>query len=192
MRGLLAFVLCVIVSVSSARANQPEWWRNGGPRLRPQDPRVMTLLELGMLRSPTLRALVDRIEASDVFVYVGMSRTINARLAGCLTFMTKTDRHRYLRAYLNPDLSQDLLIAALAHELQHAVEVIDEPSVVDEKSLSAFYKRVGMPSLAATSQGWETRVAQATGQQVGRELVATRTTDVAELRSRERAKVANQ
>ena len=145
-----------------------------------------------MLRSPTLRALADRIEASDVFVYVGMSRTIHARLAGCLAFMTRTDKHRYLRAYLNPDLSQDLLIAALAHELQHAVEVIDEPSVVDEKSLSAFYKRVGMPSRVARSQGWETRVAQATGQQVGRELVATRAANVAELRGRERAKVTNQ
>ena len=63
------------------------------------------------------------------------------------------------------------MIATVAHELQHAVEVIEDESVKDERSLVALYKRIGQPSRAANS-GWETTNAQQTGYQVRRELVA--------------------
>ncbi len=48
--------------------------RVGGPRLRPQDPRINLVLQEGMSRSDTFRALVNRIEASNVIVYVAVTR----------------------------------------------------------------------------------------------------------------------
>ncbi|MDP2391124.1 MAG: hypothetical protein Q8N52_12415, partial [Acidobacteriota bacterium] len=77
--------------------------------------------------------------------------------------------YRYLRATLNAGLGTDQQIATLGHELQHAVEVLDDELVVCEKSLVALYRRIGQPS-RATSAGWETLAAQETGYQVRREL----------------------
>ena len=47
------------------------------------------------------------------------------------------------------------MIATIAHELQHAVEVIEDETVNDEKSLVALYRRIGQ-------QSWQ-RVAIALG-----------------------------
>ena len=44
---------------------------------------------------------------------------------------------RYLRASINSDLTPDQMIATIAHELQHAVEVIADESVSDEDTLVA-------------------------------------------------------
>ena len=44
------------------------------------------------------------------------------------------------------------MIATVAHELQHVVEVIEDESVTDERSLVELYKRIGQPSGAAVAQ----------------------------------------
>ena len=68
MRHLLALVMCSLISTSALAANLGESWREA--RIRPQDPRLTELLRDGMARSATFRALVNRIEASNLFVYV--------------------------------------------------------------------------------------------------------------------------
>lgn len=60
MRHLLAVVPCSSILAPAAAAAQPEWWRAGGPRIRPQDQRLTDLLQAGVSRSVTFRALVDR------------------------------------------------------------------------------------------------------------------------------------
>ncbi|MDP2320171.1 MAG: hypothetical protein Q8O42_12640 [Acidobacteriota bacterium] len=169
MRGLLSVVLCSVLSVSNLFAEPATKPRDGGPRIRPQDARSTQLLRAGMARSDTFRALVERLEASNVFVYVSVSPLIKSSLAGQLTWMTQAGPYRYLRATLNAGLGTDQQIATLGHELQHAVEVLDDELVVGEKSLVALYRRIGQPSRAANS-GWETVAAQETGYRVRREL----------------------
>ena len=71
-----------------------------------------------------------------------------------------------------PDLTPDQMIATLAHELQHAVEVVEDSAVTDEKTLVALYKRIGRPNRTNSSTGWETVAAQEAGYQVRRELVS--------------------
>ena len=67
MRLLLALALSAVVvhrpPLAAAAAD-------GGPRLRPQDARLTQLLRQGAARSTTFKALVDRIEASNVIVYM--------------------------------------------------------------------------------------------------------------------------
>ena len=171
MRLLLTVVLLSAVFHSSAFAGPPD----GGHKLRPQDARIIQAIKEGSARSATFKALIDRIEASDVIVYVAINPLIKSTLSGALTWMTHAGDFRYVRASIAPDLPFDHMIAAVAHELHHAVEVIDDASVVDEKSLVAMYKKIGLPSRAAGDSGWETVAAQRTGTQVRRELVAAPT-----------------
>jgi hypothetical protein len=65
-------------------------------------------------------------------------------------------------------------IAALGHELRHAVEIADAPSVVDDASLAAEYRRVGFPSRAVRSgNGYESRAAIDAAHRVWAELAHT-------------------
>lgn len=169
MRWLLSVVLCSVLSTSNLFAEPALKPRDGGARIRPQDARSTQLLRDGMARSDTFRALVERLEASNVFVYVSVSPLIRSSLAGQLTWMAQAGPYRYLRATLNPEQGTDQQIATLGHELQHAVEVMDDESVVSEKSLVALYRRIGH-SNRSTNSSWETLAAQETGYQVRREL----------------------
>src|SRR5690242_11798903 len=100
--------------------------RDGGPRIRPQDARIRQVLEAGAARSTTFKALVDRIEASNVIVYVAISPLLRSSLSGSLTWMTQAGEYRYVRASISPEMLFDQMIATVAHELQHAVEVIGD------------------------------------------------------------------
>ena len=170
MRHLLVLVLCSLVSTSALAANFAESWREA--RIRPQDPRLTTLLRDGTARSATFRALVHRIEASNLIVYISLSPVMKASLAGKLTWMTRSGNFRYVRATINTEQTADQMIATLAHELQHAVEVLEDESVSDQRSLQELYKRIGRPSYSGVTSGWETIAAQETGFRVRRELVS--------------------
>lgn len=167
MRLLPIVALCATLLTSTAFAAKGP---TGEVRLRPQDSRLEQVLKEGARRSTTFKALVDRIEASNVIVYVAINPTMKSSLSGMLTWMTRAGDHRYVRASIRPDLTFDQMIATLAHELQHAVEVIEDASVIDEKSLVALYRRIGHQNSNATPARWETTAAQQAGFQVRREL----------------------
>lgn len=147
-----------------------EWWRNGGPRLRQTDDRVRVALRDGLARSSLVRGLVQRIEAGDVFVYVGIDPRMVKGLHGRLVFAGSAGTYRYVRVTLNPELGGEQLIAALAHELQHAVEVIEHPEVGSERALEGLYQRIGQSNRAGGTPGWETTAAVDMGYDVRREL----------------------
>ena len=176
MRILPALALCAVVLTSSAlTAAAP----GEEVRIRPQDARLANLLRQGAARSTTFKALVDRIEASNVIVYIALNPLMKSNLSGMLTWMTRAGNYRYVRASISVDLTADQTIATLAHELQHAVEVIEDESVKDEASLVALYKRIGRQSGTSAPMRWETVAAQEAGVKVRRELVAAPATIVA-------------
>ena len=168
MRLLPCVTLCaVLLTASLAAAGEGP---TGEVRLRPQDSRLEQALKEGARRSATFKSLVDRIEASNVIVYVAINPTMKPNLSGMLTWMTRAGEYRYVRASIKTELSFDQMIATLAHELQHAVEVIDDPTVTDEKSLVALYRRIGRQSSNAVPARWETEAAQEMAYRVRREL----------------------
>ena len=170
MRHLFAVAICALVATSALAANPAASWREA--RIRPQDARLTTLLREGMTRSATFRALVNRIEASDLIVYVSLSPVMKARLAGKLTWMGRAGHFRYVRATINAGQHNNQMIATLAHELQHAVEVLQDESVSDQRSLQELYKRIGRPSHSGAGAAWETIAAQEMGLRVRRELLS--------------------
>ena len=148
-----------------------EWWRGGGPRLRRTDDRIAIAIRNGLERSSVVRALVDAIESSDVVVYAGVDPRMVKGLAGRLTFMGTGGGYRYVRVALHPELDQTLMVTALAHELQHVLEVIQHPEVTSELALTELYKRIGNSNRASGTIGWETDAAQRVSTDVRRELL---------------------
>ena len=151
----------------------------GGPRVRPYDSRTAALLVEGLRRSDRLRALIDQLEQHQVIVYLQMRPSLKGRLAGSLTWVTATRTFRYVRVSLNPELRGAVAIATLAHELQHALEVANEPSITDTQSLNAHYKRNGI-SMYPHANGWDTEAARAVGDEVRQELAVSREGRIAE------------
>ena len=169
MRALLALVVVSLLSTPAFAAVPDVLWPEA--RVRPQDPRLAALLRAGVNRSATLRSIVNRLEAGNVIVYVALGQNLKSTLAGKLTWMTKAGDFRYLKATINAEQTPDQMIATLAHELQHALEVSADKGVIDQRSLLGLYKRIGRPSHAGYAAGWETEAAEDTGYQVRRELV---------------------
>jgi hypothetical protein len=147
------------------------------PRVRPYDGRTAQLLLEGLERSSTLRATVDRLEQLDVIVYLEMQPALRKKLAGTLTWLAAAQSNRYVRISLNPEIAHDTLISTLGHELQHALEVAEAPSVVDPTSLQAYYEKHGL-STAQHSNGWDSLAARVVGDHVRRELAGMRTARV--------------
>ena len=181
MRTLLALIVGCLIATTGLEAREArddgravarsadEAWREA--RIRPQDPRLADLLRMGIARSATFRELVNRLESGNVIVYLSTSQ-LRSSLAGKLTWMAKAGDFRYLKATLNIEQTADQMIATLAHELQHALEVSAEQEVVDQRSLLALYKRIGRPNSAGLIEAWETKAAQDAGIQVRRELLS--------------------
>jgi len=71
-------------------------------------------------------------------------------------------------------LNDDDQIAALGHELRHAVEIADAPSVVDVASLGELYRRIGFASHGVRKgTGFESRAAIESARRVWAELGRT-------------------
>lgn len=168
-RRILLALLALVIPVGAVAA--PGRSVVGGPRIRPHDDRSATLFLEGLQRSDTLRAIVDRLETHDVIVYLQMQPGLKSRLAGRLTWMTAASRFRYVRVSLNPELSGDIAIATLGHELQHALEVANEPSIVNATSLDAFYRKNG---ISIRAHEWDTDAARDVGDAVRKDLAGTR------------------
>jgi hypothetical protein len=169
MRTLLALLVGSLIATSALAAEPGQAWREA--RVRPQNPRLTDLLRTGVARSATFRELVNRLESGNVIVYLTTS-PLRSNLAGKLTWMTKAGNFRYLKATLNIEQSADQMIATLAHELQHALEVSEEQEVTDQRSLLALYQRIGRPNRSGLLEAWETQAAQDAGIQVRRELLS--------------------
>lgn len=168
---MLALLAGCLISTSAFATAPDETWRDA--RIRPQDPRLADHLRAGVARSATFRAIVNRLEAGNLIVYVALSSTMRSTLAGKLTWMTRGGAFRYVKATINTEQSADQIIATLAHELQHALEVSHDASVIDQRSMLRLYQRIGRPSVLGIDAAWETAAAQETGVQVRRELLAS-------------------
>ena len=145
------------------------------PHVRPQDSQMRALIDDAITSSATVRALVARITGSDVVVFVACERNPAVKVSGRLNFMVSAGGVRYLVIRLKP-APRSAAIAMLAHELQHAAEVADTPSIVDGESLGREYERIGYRSHASHGRAaFDTKAAVDTGRRVAEELIALKT-----------------
>ena len=136
---------------------------------------MLQLIKEGTERSATFRTLVDGINQSDGIVYVERGICAFGRVNGCvLPFIAPTQGNRYIRILVTPDthrVSHDHVLAIIAHELQHAREVIGHANVIDVATMEDMYRRIGTP-LKGQQRGYETSGARAAGDAVLVELSA--------------------
>ncbi len=161
--SLLVFAL-VLAAIAPARAND-------FPRLRTVDRNVSALLQEGLANSPSLRALVDRLAGGDVVVYLKCER-LPPYLDGRLTFVSAAGGFRYVLVLLASDRPPQRKIAALGHELQHAVEIAERPAIVDQASLARAYAEFGFERRPAVwgVTAFDTVAAMDAGEQIRREI----------------------
>jgi hypothetical protein len=116
---------------------------SSAPHVRPTMPRASAVVVEGVVRSPTVRSLVDRLDRSDVVVYLECESFLPGSLHGQLAFITYAAGVRYVRVRLDCHLSAAQVIVTLGHELTHALEIAVDETVVDEATLRQLYTRIG-------------------------------------------------
>lgn len=147
------------------------------PRIRiHRDGRLEKIVNEAISASPTFRELVNRLNRSDVVVYIRCQQEVSNREAGYLRFVGSAAGYRYLQAHIRYNMSRSHQIALIGHELFHAVEIADAPSVIDVASFEREYARIGFVSRTVRIGGgvaYDTHAAIDAGEQILREMNAS-------------------
>lgn len=112
-------------------------------RVRVADARLSSAFDDGLLRSSTLKGLVETLQRSDVIVHISPAPAAQTAFGGDLHVVAAGAGVRYVRVRIRRDLPRSRIVAMIAHELQHAVEVAAAPRVVDEATLDDLYHEIG-------------------------------------------------
>lgn len=142
-------------------------------RVRSTQRFIIALIREGYSRSSGFRELVDVIKESNVIVFVQPAFCAGGRIRSCLVSVNGSTRQRHIRIIVDPHTTHDRLIATVAHELQHAVEIAEHPDIIDGSSALAFYRRIALGRCHdGLSEECETTRALATERRVLEELSA--------------------
>ena len=160
---VLVFVTCVPAGAITAE-NPPH-----PSTLRPMDAQLRGVVRAGSEQSPSFRALVDRLAATDVVVYVQCAQ-LRSHLDGELQFMSAVGGIRYVLVRLSRQLTRWRKIAILGHELQHALEIAERPEIVDSTTLARAYEQFGFMRRAGSRVDFDTAAAIGTGNTIWREV----------------------
>src|SRR5260370_21844661 len=127
---LASVVLAGFSSVVAAASNDGL----GTSQLRSGNAKIIEAFRFAYARSTTFRALVETIESSRDIVYLEAKGPEPRPFRSSLQLASGNGPVRYLRIYV--DVRQPRQLASqLAHELQHATEVVGRLDIVDDPSL---------------------------------------------------------
>ncbi len=150
-RLLLFSLLLPLTAAASAVAaddipSRPLCRGAGNPAIRSRSPLASAAMQYGLKRSPSMQALVDALQETDVVAYVDSDLKPLGDVWGHVAFISKTSRCRYVRIAITAHVNLAQAAALLAHELQHVLEIASHPEVVDDATLSEMYLRYGKKS----------------------------------------------
>ena len=140
------------------------------PRVRTNDPALAALIQEATDRSPTFRHLAERIQASDGMAYIVRGRCGHNVRACLALWVGVAPPNRLLRVVVDPHEGYEEVMASIAHELRHVLEVLDEPGVRSRADMFFFYTR----DRPWQGQAFETQAAVEAGHVVFRELKENR------------------
>jgi len=110
--------------------------------VRTTEPLVRSLIEQGCARSETFRRLVDTLNQSDVVVYIDPKITRDTLGAYLSHSVVLAGGRRYLHIAGELRGGDIRLVSLLAHELQHAVEVSQDPDARDSEAVARLFARL--------------------------------------------------
>jgi len=124
-----------------------------------------------MQQSPTLRALVEKVEAAPILVFIEGDIRMPVFVGARLNFVTSVNGVRYVRVDIDCTLSPRRQIALVAHELQHALEIGERTDILDAEGMESLYEEIGFQSSDSGShRSYETEAAKAVQRAVDDEL----------------------
>ena len=154
--------------------------RTGRPTLpghiRVADQRYADVIASGVQRSATLQRMVDRIGELDGIIYVIAAVEFSpGRITSCSPALfshevTSAGMTRILRIVVGHD-EGDAAVSTIAHELQHATEVLEDPGARSRTEVTALFVRIGREVDPGV---WETVGAENIERTVAHELRASR------------------
>jgi hypothetical protein len=124
-------------------------WRTGhaqdDTKVRSSSPALATLIRGGVADSPTFRRLVEAVDASDGLVYVEPGRCgVNGARACLAHRIIVAGPSRILHILVDPRRPDRNLTSAIAHELQHALEVLGDSTITSDVAVTRFYLHRGI------------------------------------------------
>jgi hypothetical protein len=112
---------------------------------------------------------VSAIADARLVVYVERAtQQLGGAMIGVTEFLGTSGGYRYLRVRVDDRTSRKHVIALVGHELQHAREIGEDPTVIDQAGVEALYRRIGDLSV----DGYDSEAARAMGAIVFAELWA--------------------
>ena len=136
---------------------------------RPLDPVSADTFAHAVAGSAVVRALVERLEVSNVIVHIVTVPQMPAGIGGTTRFVTSRGGYRYLRITLGANMPLRFRSGILGHELKHACEVADS-SATDVEGMRQLFENEGHRA----GQYFETSAAIAIERNVLLELRARR------------------
>jgi hypothetical protein len=168
VRGACVLVLALLWPSSVPLAGASDDFRQG--RLRALSKEANALLREGLRLSPTFAGMVNRIERSDLIVYVQFG-SLRPGVEGATQLVGSSAGTRYVLVTIRPMATVIDLLGRLGHELQHVTEIAEARDVHDDAGMSVLFRRIGW---SAGSGRWETDAAILHGRRVLREAFAWR------------------
>ncbi len=162
-------LLAVVLMVHAADAQATD--ERSFTRVRAADDTFRALIRSGDAQSPTFRVMVDEIQRSNAVVTVQFGFCAKGQVRSCVSHVGGSAHTRTIRILINPAATNNRLIATIAHELYHALEIIRDPEVTSNDAAMRLYRRIATGDCArGRSERCETQAALATEAQVLVEL----------------------
>jgi hypothetical protein len=144
-------------------------------RIRPRDTVAALFLRFGNEKSARFREVVRALERSNVIVYVEVRQESSHPVGGGLTFIGEANGVRWVRAMVDSGTPSHLrtcqdivrLTSILGHELQHALEASQAPTMQNVGEFERYFRSIG---IAREPKVLDTMAARQTGKRVEDEL----------------------
>ena len=165
---LLPFIgaLAIAFATATPRDVDADDVRGTSPRVRSEHATIARLIVQATERSATVRREIQIIRLTDGLVYVHEGHCGSGVLA-CLAMTVETaGPFRLLHVQLDLRRSELETMAAIGHELQHAIEALSDRHVTDGPTIFSFFQQLGPTG----SNRFETRAAVLAGDEVLAEL----------------------
>jgi hypothetical protein len=147
-------LVSVVVSALLGAALSAEAGPRADPRrhVRPRDETAARFLRFGMEKSARFRDIVEALERANVIVYVDVRRNGTRPVGGGLNYLSEVGGIRWVRAIVDSGTSsyaatcQDIvrLTSILGHELHHAREASEAPSLASVQEFERYFRAIGV------------------------------------------------
>jgi hypothetical protein len=142
--GVIAAMVCAAGWTLSASTPDLDRQLTGHMRqVRPIGADAHLLLQNARARSATVRSLLDRLNGSDVIVYLQRGVFDRPEVKGRTSLITAVPDARFLRVMIRSALTNDSAVEILGHELQHVQEIAQEPRIRSEDTLRKYLNVIG-------------------------------------------------